>query len=329
MAKNKSHLPATLGGIILILAAFIVFQNFSSFNGLASLSSSISEDKLEEKIIEIIGKDIGDEKGVLIKSVEKEGSLYKISLSVLDQDYESYATLDGKYLFPQKINLDPPKPKEITKTTKPNVGLFVMSYCPFGNQAEELFAPVNELLKDKANTELHYIIYNNYGSGYPEYCLDEENKYCSMHGIQEVNQDIRELCVQKYQKDKLWSFVEEMNAKTSSENSDEKWEEIAKGLEINVDKIKTCQEKEGLDLLDQELVLTEKQYSVQDPANHNGQEKQAISGSPTLIINDIIYDGDRSSDAYQEIICSAFTSAPKECAEKLEENQVVPSGSCE
>jgi len=329
MAKNKSHLTATLGGIILILAAFVVFQNFSALGKNIFSAPTISEDILSEKVVTVIAKDIGDEKGVSIKKIEKEGSLYKISLSVLDQDYESYATLDGKYLFPQKINLNPSKPKEIVKSKKPNVSLFVMSYCPFGNQAEELLAPINNLLKDKTNTELHYIIYSNYLSGYPEYCLDEENKYCSMHGIQEVNQDMRELCVQKYQKDKLWNFVGEMNAKTSSENSDEKWEEIAKNIGINIDKIKTCQEKEGLSLLDQELNLTQKKYSVQDPAKHNGQEEQLISGSPTLIINDTIYGGDRSSSAYQETICSAFISAPKECSEKSEENQVAPSGSCE
>jgi hypothetical protein len=328
MAK-KNRLSAILGGIILILAAFIVFQNFSGFDGLASLSSTISEDELEEKVIEVIGQDVGNPDEVSVENIEKEGPLYKINIKVMGQDYESYATLDGEYLFPQKINLNPPKPKEITKTKKPDVKLFVMSYCPFGNQAEELLAPVNELLKNKANIELHYIIYSNYLSGYPEYCLDEENKYCSMHGIQEINQGIRELCVQKYQKDKLWDFVKEMNVKASSENADEKWEKIAKNLEIDIDEIKTCQEKEGLNLLDQELELTQKKYSVQNPAKHNGQEKQSVSGSPTLVINDIIYDGDRSSNAYQETICSAFLSEPKECAEELKENQTAPNGSCE
>ena len=76
--------------------------------------------------------------------------------------------------------------------------------------------PVVELLKDKADIQLHYVIYENYQGGGSKYCLDKDNKYCSMHGIQELNQDVRELCVQKYQGDKLWNFVKEINAKCTS-----------------------------------------------------------------------------------------------------------------
>jgi len=45
-----------------------------------------------------------------------------------------------------------------------------------------------------------------------------------MHGIQEVNQDVRELCVWKYQKDKFWSFLKEINKSCSSQNADTCWE---------------------------------------------------------------------------------------------------------
>jgi len=324
--KQSFSLSVILGSIIVILAALLVYQYFY---GTATLKA-ISKDELSKRIVENIGKQVGDEKNVSIDSIEKEGSLYKISINVLGQNYESYATLDGKYLFPQKVDIIPIKPQEITKTEKPEVKLFVMSYCPFGNQAEELLAPVNGLLKDKADVKLHYIIYSNYSSGYPDYCIDKENKYCSMHGTQEVNQDIRELCVQKYQKDKLWDFIKEINDKTTSENADKKWEAIAQELGIDSDKIKQCQKEEGISLLEQELALTKKDYPVQDPSNHGGKKTQTISGSPTLVINGFIYDGARSTSAYQEAICGAFLEAPEQCSQQLDEEQVAPpGGSCE
>jgi len=40
---------------------------------------------------------------------------------------------------------------------KPNVKLFVMAYCPYGNQAETGLKPVADLLGDKIEIEPHYI----------------------------------------------------------------------------------------------------------------------------------------------------------------------------
>ena len=41
--------------------------------------------------------------------------------------------------------------QEITKTDKPNVELFVMSFCPYGVQAETAMKPVVDLLGDSAD----------------------------------------------------------------------------------------------------------------------------------------------------------------------------------
>jgi hypothetical protein len=268
----------------------------------------------------------GENKAVLEK-VEEESGLYKITIKIGENEYSSYITKDGRYLFPEAIDLKPPEPKSFTKTQKPDVKLFVMSFCPFGNQAEEMMMPVVDLLKDKADIELHYIIYSNYGSGYPEYCLDEENKYCSMHGIQELNQNVRELCVWKYQKEKFWDFVKEINQKASSENVDSKWESIAQDLGIDVQKIKDCQKNEAIALLEKEVQLTSQKYPVQDPSRHPSK-KIPISGSPTLLINGMIYDGQRSSEDFKSAICLAFSNPPEECNQTLSETQTETEGSC-
>ncbi|MCD5396410.1 MAG: DsbA family protein [Candidatus Pacebacteria bacterium] len=315
------------GVIILALIGVLVFK----FVQTPSEKQILSPQEVADRAINYINENFlrGGVKAELIDVFEEAG-VYKIGLKIQEEEYTSYVTKDGKLLFPEAIDLMPPEPKEFPKTEKPDVKLFVMSFCPFGDQAEEMLMPVVDLLKDKANIELHYIFYKNYASGYPEYCLDKENKYCAMHGIGELNQNIRELCVWKYQKDKFWDFVRAINKNATSKNVDEKWEEIAKNLGINVAKIKECQKNEIFSLLDNEIALTSKFYPVQDPKAY-GKEESVISASPTLVINGIIYTGNRSSEDYKRAICSAFKNPPKECEVDLSSipTPSTAGGSCQ
>ena len=192
-----------------------------------------------------------------------------------------------------------------------------MAYCPFGNQAEDAMIPVAKLLKDKVKIELKSIIYSDYakrmGGEAKDWCLDEEQKYCSMHGINELNEDIRELCVAKYQPEKLWDFLEKINENTTTKNVEEKWESIAREVGVDANKIKNCQKKEAENLLAEQVVLNKK-YNV--------------TGSPTLLINGVRYRGARTPEAYKTAICKAFINPPEECQTKLEEGANSSSGGC-
>jgi len=317
MRKIKPALGIIILEAIVILALVLLFVfklSPSQQQGLLPKEAAAS------KAINFINENFlkGDTKAQLI-NVSDENGIYRLQFKIGNKEYTSYVTKNGKLLFPEAIDLAPPKPKEFPKTEKPDVKLFVMSFCPFGNQAEEILMPVVDLLKDKADIELHYIIYSNYASGYPDYCLDKENKYCSMHGIGELHQDVRELCVWKYQRDKFWDFVKEINKNTSAKNVDEKWEKIAASLGINVDKIKECQQNEAVSLLENEMAQTSKTYPVQDPRSY-GQAETTISASPTLVINGMIYTGNRSSEDFKKAICSAFKNPPKECKTIISSN---------
>jgi hypothetical protein len=287
----------------------------------------LSSQEVAKKAIDYINEKFmtGKNKASLLSVIEENG-VYKMEIKIGNNKYISYVTKNGELLFPEAIDLTPPEPKSFPKTQKPEVDLFVMSFCPFGNQAEEMLIPVVGLLKDKADIELHYIIYSNYATGFPDYCLDKENKFCSMHGVGELNQDVRELCVWKYQKDKFWDFVKEINQNATSKDVDQKWEKIAQDLGIDVEKIKACQENEALDLLAKEKELTIKEYLVQNPAQHQGNESTTISASPTLVINGVIYDGQRSSEEFKKAICSAFKNPPQECKQSLSESSPSTAG---
>jgi hypothetical protein len=313
--------------IILLVIIILIAVSFFAFKKMGDKDISLSSQEVSEKAVEYINENLTSEPVTLI-STEEESGLYKIKVDIQGQEYDLYASKDGNLLFLDSISMVPPELKEIAKTETPEVRLFVMSFCPYGNLAEGIMNPVEELLGDEADIKLNYIIYSDYASGYPEYCFDEEDIYCSMHGIEELNQNIRESCVQKYQPEKLWDFVMEVNENADSTNVEEKWEEIAQRTDVDVEKVKECQENETKDILVRELELNKKNYPVQDPSRHEGMEETPISGSPTLVINGTVYDGERSSQGYKEAICSAFLNPPPECDQEIEESESTVEGEC-
>jgi glutaredoxin len=296
---------ALIGGGI-----FYISKKKNPLGMLASISGAISSQEAGNKAIDFINKNLVKE-GVTasLKEIKEESGLYKATIKITqkegEQDADVYVSRDGKFLF-----LNPPiemkeiekKPTEAPKTEKPDVKLFVMSFCPYGNQAEDLMKPVMNLLKDKIDVKLNYIV-----------SKDSDGKYKSLHGDQELNQDVREICVFKYQKDKFWDFVYKINEKCTSQNADTCWEQQAKDLGIDTEKIKSCQQTEANTLLAEEEKLVQ-QYGV--------------SGSPQLFINGVEYNGDRSSEGYKSGICSGFTTPPQECQQTLSTEASSATGGC-
>jgi len=300
-------------------------------------TSILSMEDVSQKVTDFIKGMGGSSEEMVVEVLEitdTDGGLYRLRLSVNDQNFISYATKNGNLLFPEFIDMSPPENQTIPLSEKPIADLFVMSFCPYGNQAEDLMKPVVDLLGSTVDFNLHYIIYSDYQS--EDFCLSSEQKYCSMHRKAEVTQNIRELCVAEYQPDKLCSFVGEINKRTTAENVEEEWEAIAFNLGLNVDEIKNCQEEEGTILLDREIELTNREYPVQDPSRHqkDGEYslKADIQGSPTLVINGMIYDGERSTSGYKQAICEAFESAPSACNQEIESSgndEVISAGACQ
>lgn len=232
-----------------------------------------------------------------------------------------------------------------SKKDKPEVKFFVMSFCPYGNQAEAGLKPVVDLLGDKVVWEPVYIVsdakkscetgcansvydenrcnelvkagrvqdlatckkyfpYNDKETCLKEKCVDvKEGEFDSLHGVQEKNQDIRELCAWNMgDQKKWWIFVENVNKNCTSQNADTCWEQQAKNANLDTEKIKSCEQNEGNKLLTAQIELADK-YNV--------------SGSPTIYINDSLYNGGRQPEDYKKGICAGFNKVPKECDQVL------------
>jgi hypothetical protein len=255
-----------------------------------------------------------------VKDVSEDGNLYKITVSANGQDQSVYVTKDGTKFIEQALSFDDlakqsadakqkqaDAAKPAPKNDKPEVDLYVMSFCPYGNQAEDTLKSVYILLKDKVNFNFHYIV------------SVEGDKITSLHGQPEVDQDEREACVLKnYGKGRWLDFATYINKNCGTvQLAGACWEAGAKSLAIDTAKISACVASEGT-----ALMKTEAEISASAGA----------SGSPTLIINGQTSQAAYqygNSEAYKKAICDAFNTAPEECSKTLSaETSPTQGGSC-
>lgn len=263
-----------------------------------------------------------------VDDISKNGELYELNITITangqEQKLISYMTLDGKTLFPQGLAVvegeataaQPPAtaaPTEYPKVDKPEVDLYVMSFCPYGVQAENQMMPVVDALKDVANINVRFIANVN---------GDTVESVQSLHGAPEAKEDLRQVCVQDmYDTETFWNYVEEINSNCYSiyrneEQMETCWKAAAETANVDVAKVEECAySATGIDLLKADGTLT----------NEFG-----VSGSPTIIINGMKYNGARTADAFQAAICSSFNVAPEACGGVVETVAVehIAEGSC-
>jgi glutaredoxin len=191
------------------------------------------------------------------------------------------------------------------------VDLYVMSFCPYGTQAETVMKPVVGLLGSKADIRLRYI------TTVTGTTADSVN---SLHGPLEAQEDLRQICIQKYYPVKLWTYIARFDeacypASGNTETQKACWMNASTAAGIDMAKISACASgPEGISLL------------KADEADSN---KNGASGSPTLTINGVTYSGERTPEAYKQAICNSFENAPAECNTTLSTTQVTnASGWC-
>jgi hypothetical protein len=254
-------------------------------------------------------------------SWSEENGLYKIDFKIGENQYQSFVTKDGKYLFPyaldltkkaeQKTEEKETQTTQVEKRERPDVKLFVMSYCPFGLQMEKALLPVWQLLKNKADIGIYFVDY-------------------IMHGKKEMEENLRQYCIQKEEKEKYLAYLGCFVKDGNSEN-------CLKEAGIDQGKLISCQS------------ATDKEFKISESFKEEGyppfnvhkdlNEKYGVRGSPTLVINDAVLNVERSPEKVKEAICNAFLNPPEECNQKLSEETASPgfgmatgsssSGSCQ
>jgi len=300
-----------------ILALLLIVSIFTSGFGLGKGGGGIGADAAAAKAVNFIENNLlAVGQTAVLKSVEEDNELYKAVLEVSGQEFISYVSKDGNLLFPSAIDMDEiaatpqqpttPEPVDVPKKEKTEVELFVMSYCPYGMQAQNAMVPVMELLEDKADIKVRFVNY-------------------IMHGKEEIDENTVQYCIQKEQNNKMAGYLKCFLESQGSEAC------IGK---VGVDKGK----------LDSCISEADKQFNIEadyeDKSSwSNGRypryrvddelnNKYSVSGSPTLIINGQSYSGSRTPEGFKQAICAGFEEPPEECEVVLSGGAAAATGSC-
>ena len=127
----------------------------------------------------------------------------------------------------EPMNLEELLASRIARMGKPTVELFVMSYCPYGVQAEEKIIPIVKKFGDQINFKLQFIAQET-----EEPSAQEITPFTSLHGYPEVAENIRQLLIAQEYPDRYLDYILCRGRKL-----DKTWEDCAQKLGIDVAKI--------------------------------------------------------------------------------------------
>ena len=180
---------------------------------------------------------------------------------------------------------------------KPNqVDLFIMSHCPYGVEATNAMKDVLGALKD-ITLNIHYIA--DYDSS--------TKQFSSLHGAEEVNEDIRELCAKEISPDTYLNYIWCRNSNIASTS----WESCAINSSIDVAKLKACSEgDDGKALLMNDIKI--------------GQELK-VDASPTFYANNRYSFQGLAANDIKTGICK-YNPTLSGCSQTLSTASAAPSG---
>jgi hypothetical protein len=304
---------------IIIIAGIILLVGILYATGILGGSAAVPPEECGRTVISYVNANLaGNSTATLVSVTEKDG-VYHVAARYEGKELVFFSTKDCTYLFSTARNMKatptptplPATPVPPVKSARPSVELFVMSFCPYGVQAESAMKPVAELLGTKADIKVRYIVSIN---------GDSVNSVKSLHGISEAKEDLRQICVAKNSPQKYWSYITELNAQCypiykNATQLESCQKNVTETLGIDNRKIETCAlGSEGLALLRADETIT---------------KTLRVTGSPTLIMNGQIYSGQRTPEAYKQAICDRFETPPAECSVNLSAQAVAASsGSC-
>lgn len=309
---NKNNIAALIL-IVGVLAAGIWYVKFGP-----KRQTDIGLEGAKTKVTEFVEKNLV-QPGTKIEVIDTllENGLYKVSFKIGGQSVDTYITKDGSKFFPQAMDMaevekqasesgkkEEAKNAAVPKTDTPEVDLFVMSYCPYGTQAEKGMLPVLAALGNKIKFTLKFVDY-------------------AMHDKKEIDENLRQYCIQKNQPAKLANYLTCFLKKGQGTESD-----CMTLAGINAAQATSC------------VASTDSQFKITESYNDKSKwsngtyppfdvdktdvQKYGVQGSPTLVVNGQVASAGRDSASILKTICGSFNTPPAECQKELSSAAPAP-----
>lgn len=305
-ARNNPWIISTfvLGIIVLIL----VLGNFLGV-GFLGTGNVVSPQSAGTKAVDFLNNYIVPGGGITLSSIQDSSlGYYIVNVTSNGKQIPISISKDGQYLDlaggmvninsyeklkSSSTGTNTQQATNVPKADKPTVELYVFTYCPYGLQMEKAILPVVKLLGDKINFRIRQI--------------------GAMHGDFEKVEAQRQLCIEKNYPTKYLDYVLAFAEDTSCPTGDSacvatKTNSLFTKFGMDANTINSCMTSEGKTLYDAEV------------ANANSK---GASGSPTIFINGVVAQVDRSPAGSLTAVCSAFNTAPTECSQKLSTSQAA------
>jgi len=315
--KKLRKNPWIISTLVLgILTLILVAGNFPK----GMTVNIVSEGDIGDLALDFFNNKLSENPGTL-ESIEEVSGIYKIEISVENQGtFPLYFTKNGEWISQggeliSIIEIAQPSQQnsqiqDIPKSDKPVVELFVMSFCPYGMEAQKIFYPVMDLLGDKVDFRVRFVYY-------------------TMHGKKEIDENFIQYCIQEEEPNKYTNYL---SCFLESEDTDK----CLNNAGISKIKIDNCISKK-----DEEFKITERyndqstwlsgRYPLFDIEKEIG-DSYGVQGSESLIINGVKIGPAQyrwSPEKLKQIICSSFENAPEECSKSLEAgSQGSAQGQC-
>ena len=162
----------------------------------------------------------------------------------------------------QPMNLQELLASRIARVGKPTLELFVMSYCPFGVQAEEKIIPIVKQFGDKIDFKLRFIAREKKIPS-PQ----DITPFTSLHGYPEVAENIRQLLIAQEYPDQYLDYI-----LCRGKKLDKSWE--------------ACAEKLGMDVARIQRLFATPEVSEQlFRENIKRANELGINASPTILVD--------------------------------------------
>ncbi len=174
------------------------------------------------------------------------------------------------------MNLEELLASRIARMGTPTLELFVMSYCPYGVQAEEKIIPIVKEFGDKIDFKLQFIAQEKEAPS-----AQDITPFTSLHGYPEVAENIRQLLISKEYPEQYLDYI-----LCRGKKLDKSWEDCAEKLGIDVAKIQALFDSPEAEQLFRENIRRAAELGVRaSPTifvdNHKFRANQLLRASGT------------------------------------------------
>lgn len=322
---ETSSAKISLGSVIIciLIIALLVF-------GINWIVKKVQSDKMEKSAREIIDYLAQMSGGLVIETWTWKGlgstGMYEMEFTFADDPeypYTSYITKDGKMIYTgdgyliedlrSEMSLEEggsatgsaTSTEDISKSSNPMLSAFIVSQCPYGIQAQQVMLDAIKAAPEIANNLEARYFFSSINA--------ETGEVMSMHGQEEADENVRQICLREEQPQTYWSYVGCMANGGETTNC-----VTASGANANELSACTTDLKRGVT------------YAQED---QNLADTLGVTGSPTLFINseqEVTENnfGGRTAEGYKTIVCASADNALSFCGQTLSETTTTVSGDC-